>query len=640
MVSIIRKNISNLRAKISGAMRGSDVYGVLFALLLTVTTSSGALADIAGTLSGAGVTNDASGIARNIVDNTSQFPFLVASLAYLIGIVLGISGILKIKEHVDNPQTSIRVGVIRLLIGGAMFALPLVLAAMQTSISGGGAGSFDNGYFSPVDFFSGLLGNLAGLFGAAAITNDFNAILASIVGSLSAVPALITAAAYMLGVVLGVQGLLKLKDHVENPDQNPVKEGLVRIIIGGAFFAIPTIFTAMASMISDGATTSLVGMAGGVVKSAGLMESVYDAVGCTSQSLGAAASGVTEVVDAVAGTSLSANSTASSSIGGTLCGIIGHAGALPAFLNAIAYLFGLVLGFMALVKLKDHALNPQNAPLSQALSRFAAGGAFFALPVIVEAVRQTVTPFRSDVSGAISLFGKQGGPHDAVTGYSGGSAEACGEATGGMLEQGKEFLDSLTGKGGGSSEGEAVASAGLDGRLFCAVTDILGPLHVVLNFFTLAAGTILIMIGISRLLKSEQDGARGPGGIGTFMTFLTGGMLISFSDMIRLVTVSLFSDEKTATMASLQYTGGLAANEVAHAHMVFSAILKFMIMIGLISFVRGIFIIRGVAEGNNQASMMAGMTHIIGGALAVNLGPLMNAVQITLGITGYGVAFS
>ena len=49
---------------------------------------------------------------------------------------------------------------------------------------------------------------------------------------------------------------------------------------------------------------------------------------------------------------------------------------------------------------------------------------------------------------------------------------------------------------------------------------------------------------------------------------------------------------------------------------------------------------RGVAEGSQQASVMSGVTHLIAGALAVNLGPLLNAVQVTLGITGYGIAFT
>jgi hypothetical protein len=148
------------------------------------------------------------------------------------------------------------------------------------------------------------------------------------------------------------------------------------------------------------------------------------------------------------------------------------------------------------------------------------------------------------------------------------------------------------------------------------------------------------MIGISRLIKSSQEGARGPGGLGTLMTFIAGGALISYNEFLRAFTTSFFTNPTTLAYAELAYTTGMAQAELDHAHTVISAIIKFMIVIGLISFVRGIFIVRSVAEGNSQASLMAGVTHMVGGALAVNLGPLMNAVQETLGITTYGITFT
>jgi hypothetical protein len=185
----------------------------------------------------------------------------------------------------------------------------------------------------------------------------------------------------------------------------------------------------------------------------------------------------------------------------------------------------------------------------------------------------------------------------------------------------------------------AGGAGGLDGALYCMMTDLTGPIHNVLNFFSFVAGMIFIMVGISRLMKSAQDGARGPGGMGTFMTFIAGGALISYNEFIRAFTGTFFSNPLTLTYANLKYTKGMSPDEAIHAHTVISAIMKFMIIVGLISFVRGIFIVRNVAEGNGQASIMAGVTHLVGGALAVNLGPLLSAVQATLGITGYGIEF-
>ncbi len=180
----------------------------------------------------------------------------------------------------------------------------------------------------------------------------------------------------------------------------------------------------------------------------------------------------------------------------------------------------------------------------------------------------------------------------------------------------------------------------LDEAMGCFMGNTMGPMHVLLNFFCFCSGLIFIMIGISRLIKTSQEGARGPGGLGTVSTFATGGILLSATTLLRALSDTFFASARTETLASLTYTGTMSAAETDAAYNVIAAVLKFMIIIGLISFVRGIFIMRDVAEGSQQASVMAGMTHIIGGALAVNLGPLMNAIQSTLGITAFGVTFS
>ena len=50
---------------------------------------------------------------------------------------------------------------------------------------------------------------------------------------------------------------------------------------------------------------------------------------------------------------------------------------------------------------------------------------------------------------------------------------------------------------------------------------------------------------------------------------------------------------------------------------------------------RGMFMLREVAEGGQNASMMATLTHIIGGTVAINIIPFLSAVQTTLGISGF-----
>lgn len=96
--------------------------------------SSGAAHATTGATSGADVTG-------NIATSISNLPGLVTALAYLMGSVLGVLGVLKIKEHVENPQTPLKEGAIKLCSAGALFALPFIFEVMMNTISGGDQGT-------------------------------------------------------------------------------------------------------------------------------------------------------------------------------------------------------------------------------------------------------------------------------------------------------------------------------------------------------------------------------------------------------------------------------------------------------------------------------------------------------------------
>ena len=82
--------------------------------------------------------------------------------------------------------------------------------------------------------------------------NNFSSIASNINTSISSLPALIAAVAYLFGVLLSVLGIMKIKDHVENPTQTPLKEGAIRLIAGGALFALPILTEAMLESLDVG----------------------------------------------------------------------------------------------------------------------------------------------------------------------------------------------------------------------------------------------------------------------------------------------------------------------------------------------------------------------------------------------------
>ena len=91
----------------------------------------------------------------------------------------------------------------------------------------------------------------------AAAANNFSNIALNISDSIQDLPGLLSALAYLFGVLIGVLGILKIKDHVENPTQTPLKDGAIRLAAGGALFALPIIYESMFETIGTGTTVNV-----------------------------------------------------------------------------------------------------------------------------------------------------------------------------------------------------------------------------------------------------------------------------------------------------------------------------------------------------------------------------------------------
>lgn len=97
-----------------------------------------------------------------------------------------------------------------------------------------------------------IVGVMGGAEDALATGNDFSSIARNVTDSISELPGLLTGVAYMLGILLGVLGILKIKDHVEQPTQHPLKDGAIRLTAGGGLFALPIVYEAMQQTVGDG----------------------------------------------------------------------------------------------------------------------------------------------------------------------------------------------------------------------------------------------------------------------------------------------------------------------------------------------------------------------------------------------------
>ena len=64
-------------------------------------------------------------------------------------------------------------------------------------------------------------------------------------GDLGTVPGLIAIAFYIIGAAIVGFGLLKLKRHVDHPQQTTIGSGLIAILIGVALIAAPAVINAL-----------------------------------------------------------------------------------------------------------------------------------------------------------------------------------------------------------------------------------------------------------------------------------------------------------------------------------------------------------------------------------------------------------
>jgi len=77
-----------------------------------------------------------SDMSKNIVTASSGFNNLISTVCWLGGAGLGVAGIFKLKQHVDNPgQTPMKDGLVRIGAGGGLLAFPFIQNAMQGSIA-------------------------------------------------------------------------------------------------------------------------------------------------------------------------------------------------------------------------------------------------------------------------------------------------------------------------------------------------------------------------------------------------------------------------------------------------------------------------------------------------------------------------
>ena len=201
------------------------------------------------------------------------------------------------------------------------------------------------------------------------------------------------------------------------------------------------------------------------------------------------------------------------------------------------------------------------------------------------------------------------------------------------------FKTSATGGEGnyGSELQTGNCSLGLDQCMMALVTDIYGPVQVLINIVCYVLGAVCVGIAIYRCAQSGQGSAGQAPKVGGTVGYAFGGaLLISLGQVVGTIRNSIFgAGQATGVFSTLSYNGqsDLPQQLQTTANNVFIALFAWVQLIGYMAFARGIYLLVKLAQGDGSKSHGQAFTHIIGGAVAINMYPLIQAVQSTLGIS-------
>ncbi len=252
------------------------------------------------------------------------------------------------------------------------------------------------------------------------------------------------------------------------------------------------------------------------------------------------------------------------------------------------YIAGIAVLFDAIMKLRGYSDNPRQVPVSMCLKRFFAAALLMAGPWLIWTILTTM---------GLDLEGHN---QDVV-------------------QIGDEQVTGLF---------------GLDIMFARFVNNIDGPVRQLVSITCFLLGMLLTASGIMRLIRQEQDGPRGPTAMGTWITFVTAAVLFAFPQVMDAITFSMFADGVGNINPVLAYGVDSQTDIYKSAQRTMEAVFLFAQLVGWVSFIRGFVILRKVADGSSRSSTTAAFTHIIGGALAVNLAPFVRVVQHTVGLPG------
>lgn len=278
-------------------------------------------------------------------------------------------------------------------------------------------------------------------------------------------------------------------------------------------------------------------------------------------------------------------------------------------ISGMAYLIGAMFGVKTAIQLRDNTENPSQTKLSKPLVSMTVATAMLALPGVIGMFSESLGLGPGGSTGLLSSL--SGVPANASSGCGGMGAFQAG-----------------AGAMGGGSASQA-AAGGMD-HVLCSFKSSIPGIMGLINLSALAVGAFLIIKALLLLPQLEQGRVEG----GKILWMLASGVALwSILPMISVAFGTLGMGSFNASSTSNILTSQFASSANGSFDKSISSVLAFVQMIGLIAFFRGTLILKAMGD-NKDGSMGRALTHIMGGAAAMNITWTVGVLAKSIGFQG------
>lgn len=279
------------------------------------------------------------------------------------------------------------------------------------------------------------------------------------------------------------------------------------------------------------------------------------------------------------------------SLGDVICNAANQMSPFIDFFCWMAYTAGAFIGASAIYMLARNMEAPGQAPLPQAFARLLGSALLLALPSLGGAIVE-------------SIYGSGG-----------------------------DLTSKVTCNANPIAATSTTNPQTLDMMLVSFVGNIQGPILALLTTASLVFGVFLMFRGAMKASKYGTD-PRTASVTSIISSMVFGAVFIVVGQNLDIMMASVFGAGATIMPQNvLQWKSITSLGLAADSNFVkaIQAALTFFQLIGFIAFLRGWNVIKNAVEGNGQATVAQGLTHVIGGVLCINIYQFLQIMNTTFG---------